>query len=420
MNVLVLTPWYPSRPGETEGLFVKQQVHALASSGCNVVVVSPRPHWLPVPGRRGMYWRGTAGLPYSQIIDGIEAYFPRYLLLPRGIAWKTIGRLCFQSMRRLIERLNGKYRFDVIHGHEILPAGLSAPYLKNLTGLPFVLTVHGESPAISRFLSDPANEQIRQRMWHAVDRVAAVGTPLVNWLTTLGGPQDRVSVIPNGAEVTTASSQSPRDFESRFGRCRVILSVSNLYPTKGLDTNLKALKNLTDSGFDNLHYIVVGEGPDRSRLNQIVHNFGSDRNVTFLGRLPHLETLAYMKACEVFSLPSWQEAFGIVYVEAMAMGKPAIGCLGQGAEDIIADGRDGLLVRPQDEDHLAAALRRILSSPDFAARIGQAAAIKSREFSWQRNAQSYIELFQSVIGDRRVEAQPASTNALPQVAISRT
>jgi teichuronic acid biosynthesis glycosyltransferase TuaC len=393
MNVLVLTPWYPARPGQSEGLFIQQQVHALIQSGCSVVVVSPRPRWLPVPGKRGLYWRENAGLPPHQVIDGVDVYFPRYRILPRGIGWSRVGESCFRSMRRLIEGLETKHRFDIVHGHEFLPVGFSAGYIKETTLLPFVLTVHGQNHAVSRFLAQPANNQLKQNIWNAIDAVTVVGTPLVEWLDSLHCDSSRISVIPNGAGNIERSAPLPDGYMERFGRSRVILSVSNLFPSKGIDLNLRALKTIRDLGYDNVHCIVIGEGPEQQSLTRLTSELGLDQHVTFLGRLPHAETLAYMKACDVFSLPSWQEAFGIVYIEAMAFSRPVIGCRGQGAEDIITDEQDGLLVEPHSADEVALALRCIFDAPDFAARLGKGASIRTAEFSWERNAQSYLRLY---------------------------
>jgi teichuronic acid biosynthesis glycosyltransferase TuaC len=423
MKVLIVTPWYPSRAGQSGGLFIKDQARALVEAGCRVVVVSPRPHWLPVPGKRGIYWRENVG-PAHQVIDGVDVYLPRYLMLPRRIGWSRVGGSCFRSMRRLIQGLNRKHEFDIIHGHQVLPVGLSAPYVKALTQLPFILTVHGPNPAVSRFMGvnqpgepifaghpNPAvsrflgqtgNGRLKQNMWDAIDRVAAVGTPVLGWLKDLECKSSRISIIPNGAETVDPSISLPEGYKERFGPFRVILSVSNLFPNKGVDTNLHALKKLKDSGYDDVHYIVIGEGYEQKNFMRLTAELGLERNVTFLGRLPRADTLAYMNACDVFSLPSRQEAFGIVYVEAMGFNKPVIGCWGQGAEDIITPELDGLLVDPQNADDLALAFRRILGDPAFGARLAEAASIRAAEFSWERNALSYIRLYKSTLAGHSV------------------
>ena len=421
MNVLVLTPWYPVRAGETEGLFVKQQSDALAGAGCKVVAISPRPRWLPVPGNRGSYWRNSAGLPQHTVVDGIDVYLPRYTILPRQIGWYGVGASCFRSMRRLLEGLNRQHGFDVVLGHEFLPVGLSLSYLKRIVRRPIAFTVHGQNAAVGRFLGKSQGAVIKSKMWESVDQVIAVGSPLLGWLESLGAHRSQIKVIPNGVGRIEGSPQFPDDYVERYRNKRVILSVSNLFGTKGIDLNIRALRSLKDDGFENLHYIVIGEGPCRSELTRLTTELGLKDSVTFLGRLPRKETLAYMNACELFSLPSWQEAFGIVYVEAMALAKPAIGCLGQGASDIITNGKDGLLVEPQNLESLTAGLRSILDRPGLAAQLGAAASKRARRFSWERNAQAYIELFEAMSpADReRCTGAPADGESDTRSSIKR-
>src|ERR1700683_633236 len=402
MKVLILTPWYPVSPAATHGLFIRQQVDALTEAGCEAVVISPRPHWLPIPGKRGLYWRENNNLPEHQVIDGVDAFFPRYLVLPRQIGWSGIGRSCLRAMGNLIQTLNRRHGFDIVHGHEFLPVGLFAAHLRQLVDIPLLLTVHGQNPALARFLGRARSNRIRQEMWRAIDQVIAVGTPLVEWLYELGCDPGRVNVVANGVDIRTATVDPPPDYQRRFGGLRVILSVSNLFPTKGVSLNLAALRRLLDGGYENYHCVIIGDGPDRGNLERRVGGLGLHRNVTFLGRVLHAETLAYMSACDVFSLPSWQEAFGIVYLEAMALGKPVIGCRGQGAEDIVIDQLNGLLVKPRDVDDLTLALSRILREPECAASVGVSARKRAADFSWQRNASRCKQLYVTAAAKSRI------------------
>jgi glycosyltransferase involved in cell wall biosynthesis len=100
---------------------------------------------------------------------------------------------------------------------------------------------------------------------------------------------------------------------------------------------------------------------------------------------------------DLFILPSWQEAFGVVYLEAMACGIPAIGCKGQGAEDIIRPGVDGLLVEPQSVHSVADALRSALNHRGKLAVWGAQARQRATEFSWDRNVRAYLSLYQELV-----------------------
>jgi glycosyltransferase involved in cell wall biosynthesis len=108
--------------------------------------------------------------------------------------------------------------------------------------------------------------------------------------------------------------------------------------------------------------------------------------VHFLGQLPHERVLALMGRAQLFALPSWNEAFGLVYTEAMAQGTPVIACRGEGPQDFIEDEVSGYLVPARDADALAGVIARALDDPGGAAAVGEAGRSVARELTWERNA----------------------------------
>jgi teichuronic acid biosynthesis glycosyltransferase TuaC len=107
-----------------------------------------------------------------------------------------------------------------------------------------------------------------------------------------------------------------------------------------------------------------------------------------------------MAACDIFTLPSWNEGFGIVYLEAMACGKPVIGCQGEGIEDFVEHGRTGLLAKPKDVDSLFEALEFLISRPHEAEAMGvQARKLVFENYTWAKNAEKIIKLYEEVIND---------------------
>jgi teichuronic acid biosynthesis glycosyltransferase TuaC len=108
--------------------------------------------------------------------------------------------------------------------------------------------------------------------------------------------------------------------------------------------------------------------------------------------------MKYISKADIFSLPSLNEAFGVVYIEAMACGKPVIGCKGEGIEDFVDDKITGLLVKPKDVDSLAKALDFLLSNPDEAKAIGERARkLVMKNYTWAKNAEKTISLYQGVL-----------------------
>jgi len=208
-------------------------------------------------------------------------------------------------------------------------------------------------------------------------------------------------VIHNGFDVGLARATSAEAVAGRFEGRRVVVSVASLIPSKGVHLVLEALPAVLQE-VPNLFYLVIGDGPQRSALQRAAYRLGVAGRVEFLGYLPLEEVFRYLSVAEVFVLPSSNESFGIAYLEAMAMGTPVIACRGQGPEDFVEDGQTGLLIPPEDVASLREAMLRLLLETREARRMSQAARRKAfSEFSWERNASSYIALYEEVVEGER-------------------
>ena len=114
----------------------------------------------------------------------------------------------------------------------------------------------------------------------------------------------------------------------------------------------------------------MGEGDDRPRLEHLARELGVSKNVKFLSGLAPDELFACYANCEIFALPSRGEGFGLVFLEAMAHGKPVVGGAHGGIPDIVQDGVTGLLVRHGETEALAQALESLLNNPERAKEMG--------------------------------------------------
>ncbi|MGH7567318.1 MAG: glycosyltransferase family 4 protein, partial [Gemmatimonadota bacterium] len=143
----------------------------------------------------------------------------------------------------------------------------------------------------------------------------------------------------------------------------VLLTVARLAGRerhKGYDVVLEALPTIR-ADVPGLHYVLVGEGDDRSRIERRIVELGLERHVTLAGFVPDDELPDYYNLCNLFAMPSKREGFGIVYLEAMACGKPTIAGNRDGARDALLDGELGVLVDPDDVAAFGAAAVEVLS-----------------------------------------------------------
>jgi glycosyltransferase involved in cell wall biosynthesis len=177
--------------------------------------------------------------------------------------------------------------------------------------------------------------------------------------------QAEIRVIYNGVDIDLFSPSLQTNKTSMK-----ILSVGNLIPIKGHELVLYAVKQLSKK-YPTIQYEVIGEGPMRSYLIRLTEELGISDRVKFLGRRTRYEVAEAMKRCMVFALPSHYEGLGCVYLEAMASGKPVIACRGQGIEEIINHGENGLLVGPNNLDELIETLSKLFEDFDFRERLGQ-------------------------------------------------
>lgn len=165
---------------------------------------------------------------------------------------------------------------------------------------------------------------------------------------------------------------------------------------------LQAIKKLRDKGYQ-LHYVIVGDGPQREALTAMTETLGIADIVSFAGYKPHAEVWPYFATCDIFVLPSWDEAFGIVYTEALSLGKPVIGCAGEGGpEDLKSLGDCIQLVQSRDVDSLAQGLQSLLDNPQRRQQMGETGRqIVQEHFTWSRNAAATWQIYQQVLPDNQ-------------------
>jgi phosphatidyl-myo-inositol dimannoside synthase len=187
-----------------------------------------------------------------------------------------------------------------------------------------------------------------------------------------GVAEDRIRWLPPALDPALerlASTPSPADQDRPE-----LLTVSRLWAEearKGVDHALVAFSRLLPRHPRAL-YRIVGTGSDKPRLQALAASLGLGDRVVFEEGLSDVELADRYRRCSVFVLPSGQEGFGIVFLEAMRFGKPCVGGRAGGIPEAVEDGRTGLLVDFPDEAGLEAALDRLLGDPGLRRQMGEA------------------------------------------------
>jgi glycosyltransferase involved in cell wall biosynthesis len=227
-------------------------------------------------------------------------------------------------------------------------------------GAPYILVAHG----IDAWGITNAS---RKRALRKADLTLAVSNYTRDRLIQeVGLDAARVKILPNtfAAERFAIAPKPPRLLQ-RYGLrpdTPVILTVCRLADTecyKGYDQIIKAMPEIRRV-VPNARYLLVGKGPDRPRIEKLISEAGVQDAVIFAGFVPDEELAEHYNLCDIFAMPSRAEGFGIVYLEALACGKPVLAGNKDGSRDALGGGELGLLVDPDDTAEIAAEIIRVL------------------------------------------------------------
>jgi glycosyltransferase involved in cell wall biosynthesis len=288
--------------------------------------------------------------------------------------------------RRLIRELCRRFRPHVVHTHGCRSDVIDSGVARSL-GIATVTTVHGSSRlgGITRLY-----EWLEFALFRRFDAVVAVSRPLVRSLRRFGVAQNRIHVIPNGWNGRVPQSDrltARRRLDLPADRF-VIGWVGRLIPVKGCDVFLEALAQLGDVA---VSASIVGDGADRSRLEQMATAQGLDGRVTFHGQVDDASRL--FPAFDVFVLSSRSEGTPLVLPEAIAAGVPVVATAVGGVPDFVGPGQ-GLLVPPEQPAALAQAILGVYMNGTAARRRADAARERlENEFGPQQWLARYEQVY---------------------------
>ncbi len=345
---------YPHRLNSSYGVFVEEQTVAL-SKRCEVKVVCPCPWFLPVKIFRKWY-RYTLRA-HHEIRKGIDVFRPRYIVLPRDF-FSIAGIGYFFSVLTTVKRLSKVFRYDVVHAHGVYPDGFAAVLIGRVLRKPVVVTVHASNLDKLARASLGRIVFVRFALRNAT-LVISVSKKLRLRVVRYGAAESEVRVIPNGVDL---GKFKPPLATSKHALAN-ILFVGHLVKRKGVPYLFNALRALSDQGCDSWELNIIGDGRERTTLVRQVKDLKLAEKVHFLGALSSRKVAEEMRRCDLLVLPSFDESFGVVVIEAMACGKPVVASRSGGPEEIVTQDT-GVLVGVKDQVSLANGLREVLANQE--------------------------------------------------------
>lgn len=287
---------------------------------------------------------------------------------------------------------------DVIHAATELVAPL-AMFLSFLTGKPYLVSAHGT-------YADAATYPRHLRWLYVLSFRRAARVLAVSHYTSevvrRAFKVRAVDVVPGGFSPPVGEPA-----KKQLGRECKMLAVGAIKARKGFHTLVEACELLKRKGFS-FEADCVGPKDSSSyveRLEKRVRQLSLEDRIRFHGRVSEEALRAFYAAANLFVLPSEHsgtafEGLGLVYLEALAQGVPAIGCLDSGAEDVIQDGVNGRLVPPSDPEALAAAIKETFDDPAAWERLSAAAPQSVARFRWERVGGDMEAAYRAVMRER--------------------
>ncbi len=309
------------------------------------------------------------------------------------------------GMLRQLATENGTNDIVHLHGHLFYSTTLGA-LNRHLHHPPTVMTFHGDYHPVTpmaRWMKRLRDATQGPLILNSVDGIIALTRFDKARLVAKGVDPDRITIIPNGVDLDVfrpVGKGATVEFRERHGiavDAPLVLFLGKLLEQKGLLDLLDAFPRLLDAVPD-AHLLVLGEGPDQGRGEELVRRHGYEGSVTFGGRMCCDDLVTAYSASQVVTLPSLSEGMPLVILEAAACGKPVVATSVSGIPEFVEEGRTGLMVPPSDPGRLSEALTRVLEDRGLASRAGDRALEKARsQFDLRVQVRRTIETYEDVI-----------------------
>lgn len=346
-HVLHMTTWHPYIHGAA-GAFVLEQCAALDAVGMEVGLIFSRIEGLRALKLRN-WWRGIPGL--IQLSEPVPTLGFKSWNLP-GMN----GMVPYVNKAMLKNRFSAYAssfgRPDILHAHVALEAGSAAYDIAEAFGLEYVVTEH--STEILNGNIGCERTLLARRIYERAKSVIAVSTTLADRILEIC-PNAKVRVIGNVVrDFVFQLSQDTANARDRI----VLAAIGNLVPHKRTHNAIEALAGLPKQIKANVELIIIGDGPERGRLEELAGEAGI--RAIFYGNLPHDQAMRLLAKADLLVHASAYETFGVVLAEAMALGLPVVATRSGGPQEFVTE-ETGYLVAVDNVDELRAALSRVFT-----------------------------------------------------------
>ncbi|MDP2873633.1 MAG: glycosyltransferase [Bacillota bacterium] len=330
-------------------------------------------------------------------------------------------RLIAPLTRRLIKQLLD-LRPSVVHAHSPFAAGLLGLYIARAAECPAVFTCHSIYEEYTRYLpalSQPLKAVVRKYLVHYCGYCQLILAPSPHMRDFLidTGVSGNLEVLPTGVDSGVAHPPARRG--GRSGKAFVIALVGRLAKEKNMDLALLTMFHLAQGNGkerDRWRLLIVGDGPESERLHNLAVELGIKSLVTFLGEVPREQVFHNLRLADCLIFTSTIETQGLVMLEAMSMGLPVVAADSPAATALLNNGCEGFIAPPEPEE-MARAISRLAADRPMAARMGAAAATRSREYQPSLLARRLADHYAALLAGGSPQANGTPQARTPEAGI---
>lgn len=308
--------------------------------------------------------------------------------------FRELALLTFRAWRRT---LGDEPLPDLVLVWGGLPLGVLL--FGQLSGSPSVVALRGSDvPGFSTRTSNPFWRFLARKVWGQSERITA-NSPSLARLVRNTDRTVPLEIIPNGVSLAPWSQvKNPSAQLADPNREWVVLTVSRLVRRKRVEWLIQALALLAEGDLNRVRLVIVGDGPERYRLETMARELAVSRRVEFRGEVPpHKVNEAYAEA-DIFALPSSAEGLSNALLEAMSFGLPCVTAEPTGFPDI-----DGATINAHRKEKYSQIIRLLMRSPEEYAKASTQARAVVEHYTWESVANSYLEVFDEIMREARGE-----------------
>lgn len=283
---------------------------------------------------------------------------------------------------------------DIVH-IQAISAALPGLFSKILLRKPYVIWAQGSDV----YLPGKFTKLISKTVMKNASVVIALSEDMKRKINDIYTGKN-IIILPNGIELEAFKEVYARKQYHKTGK--TIIFVGTLRPVKGLNYLIKAMSIIHKKSSD-VNLLIVGDGPDREKLQTLVQDLNLQDCIFFAGRVSNDKIPEYMAQADIFALPSLSESFGIVNIEAMASGLPIVTTNVGGLPEIVKNGENGFVVESKNPEAFAEKILLILNNSELEEKISERNREKAKEYSWDKVVEKLICIYKQCLNTKKLE-----------------